>query len=92
MAPGPVDRVLAAIETNEGSDGRYPCDNDLIVEATGLSPERVAEILGRLWREGRIEGVLGMESVKPFLSGIRRVLPGRPRAWGIDGYHVEQPG
>jgi hypothetical protein len=86
------DAVLAAIKAKEEPvEGVYTCSNDTIVGATGLDSTRVADILGQLWKEGRIEGVLSMGEVKPYLSGIRRVMPGRPRTWGSDGHYKSQP-
>ena len=66
--------------------------NESIVESTGLDPETVASVLRELWHSHEIEGILTAGGVRPHLMGIRRVLPGRPRAWANDGWYVEQPG
>jgi hypothetical protein len=90
-----IDRVLAVIEATEGPDetGSYPCSNELLVEKTDLSGPEVAAVIGWLWRRGEIEGALTIGGgVKHHLLGIRRVLPGRARTWGADGYYQEQPG
>jgi hypothetical protein len=85
------EAVLTAIEENEGSGGQHHCSNETIVEATGLDAKVVADVLGILWRDARIEGAVTMGGVKPHLMGIVRVLPGRQRVWGGDGYFQPQP-
>jgi len=87
-----VESVLAAIAANEGpeEDGSHCCGNDTIVEATELTMPVVCAVLARLWEQGQIEGVL-TTGPKPYLRGIRRVLPGRPSIWGVDGYYRPQP-
>jgi len=86
--------VADAIAIHEGDrqEGRHNCTNDTIVEATGLEPEVVAAVLEELWQEGRIEGLLVVGGVKPYLRGIVRVLPGQSRVWERDGRFVRQPG
>jgi hypothetical protein len=86
------DAVLAAIWADEGpgADGGYHCSNATILDATGLDGERVQEILRQLWRDGAIEGILVLGG-RPYLQGIRRVLPGRPRVWKDDGFFTDQP-
>jgi hypothetical protein len=82
------EAVVAAIKANEQPvEGTYTCSNDTIVEATGLDSSLVAVILAQLWKEGRIEGLPSTGAVEPYLSGIRRVMPGRPRTWGADGHY-----
>lgn len=86
--------VLAAIADQEGpaGGGGYPCTNESIAEATGLGSNVVSDALYELWRAGKIEGILTTAEVRPYLMGIRRVLPGRPRVWGAGGQFVELPG
>jgi hypothetical protein len=84
--------VLAAIDTHGGPNpSGSTCGNEDIVAATGLDPETVARILGELWKSDQIEGVLGLGGVKPSLTGIARVIPGRRRLWDNDGRYVKQP-
>jgi hypothetical protein len=87
------EAVVAAIKANEEpiEGGEYACSNDTIVEVTGLDRGRVADIVGQLWKEGRIEGLLSLGETQPFLSGIRRVMPGRQRHWGAEGHYKSQP-
>ena len=87
-----TDRVLAVIDANEGSgeDVDPGCNNDTIVETTGLSMAAVCSVLATLWKQAWIEGVLTIGPV-PYLQGIRRVLPGRERAWGVDGFYRPRP-
>jgi hypothetical protein len=88
--PEDFDAVLAVIAANEGS-AENGCSNDTIVEATGLSKPEVAEVLTVLWRSIRIEGTPTLGDARPHLRGIRRVLPGRERMWGLRGYFAESP-
>lgn len=87
-----VEAILAAIDAHEGpaEDGGYPCSNETIVEHTDLDSAQVAATLEELWEVGEIEGILTIGGVKPHLLGIRRVIRGRPRIWGADGYSKEQ--
>ncbi len=93
MTDADRQRVLAAIAANEdpARGGGVGCDNEVVVKATGLSSVVVAAVLEQLWRENRIEGVLTMAGVRPYLVGMLRVLPDRPRTWGSDGMYVAQP-
>jgi hypothetical protein len=90
MARGAQPRhaaVLAAIADTEQLDNAE-CDNDYIVEVTGMRPRVVAEILSQLWSKQQIEGIETLRSRSAravSLRGIRRVLPGRPRLLGAAG-------
>ena len=88
-----LEAVLQVIEATEGPDpdGSFTCNNETIVEATGLDQQAVANILGMLWRLGEIEGILTTGEVHPSLQGIRRVLPGRDHTWGLEGLYRHQP-
>jgi hypothetical protein len=90
-SPEDFDAVLAVIAADEGSV-ENGCSSDTIVAATGLSNPEVAEVLEVLWRSTRIEGIPTLGDVRPHLRGIRRVLPGRERMWGLRGYFAESPG
>ena len=84
-----TEAVLSVIAATEEPD-RAECDNLAIIEATGLHPATVGEILEKLWSQDWIEGVVagGPSPAQGVnLRGIRRVLPGRDRLWGIEGLH-----
>jgi hypothetical protein len=90
------ERVLDAIAAREDPDDHQGpngnSNNDFIAADTGLDRETVDRIVKMLWRTNQIEGVLlpiaGVQiSDGVYLDGIRRVLSGRPRLWGADGYY-----
>jgi hypothetical protein len=83
-----VEAVLDAIGRLEGPD-LNGCTNADLVEMTDLDATVVAGALEFLWKSNQIEAVgplLG-GPIWPSLSGILRVLPGRTRQWGRDGYY-----
>jgi len=85
-----IAAVVAAIKTFERNDGHGASNSDLD-EATGLEPDVVDSILELLWSAGEIEGILTAGPRHPSLRGIRRVVRGRTRTWGLDGHYKRHP-
>jgi len=75
--------VLEAIQRCErpNSGGFFRCDNLSIDIETGLDPAIVDATLWFLWTRDLIEGMQSWSNRRPSLTGIRRVLPDRPRLW-----------
>ena len=90
IAPRRVDyaqMVLRAVQRCERPtvDGYFRCDNLSIDIETGLDPDIVDATLGLLWSQDLIEAMPSWSDRRPSLTGIRRVIPDRPRLWGEMG-------
>jgi hypothetical protein len=83
-----VTVVLDGIDRCEdrvSKHGYFQCDTLTLVEETSLDPVIVDTVLDFLWARHRIEAKSFTGAGRPFLTGIRRVLPTRPRLWGEEG-------